>query len=91
MNAGSRPTISVELAPRAITGNALCAGVTDTPALRKVPDHETMKPIALRKDRHGRLTQPEDVAAAVIAPSVPNTHRITGNVINVDGGEGIAG
>jgi len=50
-----------------------------------------MKSIALRKDRHGRLTQPGDVAAAVIALSAANTHRITGNVINVDGGEGIVG
>jgi NAD(P)-dependent dehydrogenase (short-subunit alcohol dehydrogenase family) len=83
--------LAVELAPLGITVNALCAGVTETPALRKIPDHEQMKAIALRKNPHGRLTQPDDVAAAVVALAQPQTHWITGNVIRVDGGESIVG
>ena len=34
--------IAVELAPRNITANAIRAGVTDTPALRKIPGNEAM-------------------------------------------------
>ena len=83
--------LAVELAPSGITVNALCAGVTDTPALHKIPDHERMKDIALRKNPHGRLTRPDDVAQAVLALSQPETHWVTGNVIHVDGGEAIVG
>lgn len=83
--------LAVELAPLGITVNALCAGVTQTPALEKIPEHELMKAIALRKNPHGRLTEPEDVAAAVVALAQSQTHWITGNVIHVDGGESIVG
>ena len=34
--------LALELAPYSITVNALRAGVTFTPALRKIPGHETM-------------------------------------------------
>ena len=34
--------LAVELAPFGVTANAICAGVTDTPALRKIPGHEEM-------------------------------------------------
>ncbi len=83
--------LAIELAPLEITVNALCAGVTETPALRKIPDHETMKAIALRKNPHGRLTKPEDVASAIVALAQPQTYWINGSVIHVDGGEGAAG
>ncbi len=83
--------LAVELAPSGITVNALCAGVTETPALHKIPDHERMKDIALRKNPHGRLTRPDDVARAVLALAQPETHWVTGNVIHVDGGEAIVG
>src|SRR5205807_964922 len=33
--------LAMELAPRGIAVNAIRAGVTDTPALRKIPGHET--------------------------------------------------
>ena len=37
----------------------------------------------------GRITQPADVAAAIIALSQDDANWITGNTINVDGGEDI--
>ncbi|MDX1624579.1 MAG: SDR family oxidoreductase [Gemmatimonadota bacterium] len=83
--------LALELAPRKITVNALRAGVTDTPALRKIPGHEEMVETATRRNPGGRLTEPEDVARAIVALASPDTHWITGNVINVDGGEMIAG
>lgn len=81
--------LAMELAPKGITANAIRAGVTDTPALRKIPGHEVLLEGARRKNPHGRLTTPGDVAAAVGVLSHPQTYWMTGNVIGVDGGEDI--
>ena len=83
--------LALELAPQGITVNAIRAGVTDTPALRKIPGHEEMIEIAKARNPFGRLTTPADVAAAVVVLSQPGTHWMTGNVIGVDGGEDIVG
>lgn len=83
--------LAYELGPRGITANALCAGVTDTPALRKIPGNDEMLKVALARNPSQRLTTPADVAAAVTLLSHPLSGWITGNVINVDGGEDIAG
>ena len=82
--------LALELAPRGITVNALRAGVTDTPALRKIPGHEAMIEASLRRNPSGRLTRPEDVAGAIVALTHDGASWITGNVIGVDGGEEIA-
>ena len=79
--------LALELASMGITANAIMAGVTDTPALRKIPGSEDMIRIAQRKNPHGRLTRPEDVAQAIGLLSQPQSQWITGNVICVDGGE----
>jgi enoyl-[acyl-carrier-protein] reductase (NADH) len=76
-----------ELAPRRITANAIMAGVTDTPALRKIPGHEGLLTRAAANNPYGRLTRPEDVADALVALAAPGTRWMTGNVIRVDGGE----
>lgn len=82
--------LALELAPLKIAVNALQAGVTDTPALRKIPGHENMLEYARKMNPGGRLTTPEDVAEALYhlaqAPA-----WMTGNVIRVDGGEDIVG
>lgn len=83
--------IALELAPRGITANSIQAGVTDTPALRKIPGHEVMVENARRNNPAGRLTTPEDVARAILILSHPYSQWITGNVIRVDGGEDITG
>ena len=83
--------LAFELAPKKITANAICAGVTDTPALRKIPGHETIIATALARNPSGRLTTPPDVAQAIAALSHAASSWITGNVINVDGGEDVSG
>lgn len=80
-----------ELGPRGITANALCAGVTDTAALRKIPGNDAMIAAALRKNPAHRLTAVEDVSRAIVALSQPCLYWMNGNTINVDGGEAIAG
>ena len=81
----------MELSPREITANSIQAGVTNTPALRKIPGHEEMVQNATQRNPGGRLTIPEDVGQAIVALSHPFTHWMTGNVIRIDGGEDITG
>ena len=83
--------LSLELAPLGITANAIRAGVTDTPSLQKIPGHENLIEAALKKNPSGRLTKPIDVAKAIAVLSHPDTYWMTGNTINVDGGEMIVG
>ncbi len=78
-----------ELAPRAITANAIMAGVTNTPALQKIPGAQVLIDRATSKNPHHRLTEPEDVAAALVELSRPGAYWINGNVIRVDGGEDV--
>jgi NAD(P)-dependent dehydrogenase (short-subunit alcohol dehydrogenase family) len=83
--------LAMELAPRGIAVNGIRAGVTDTPALRKIPGNEAIVAQALRRNPSGRLTTTRDVARAVAAMCRPGTDWITGNVIGVDGGEEVVG
>lgn len=79
--------LTLELAPLGVTANAIMAGVTDTPALRKIPGSDQMIALAQRKNPSGRLTTPGDVAQAIGLLSRPEAQWITGNVLCVDGGE----
>jgi enoyl-[acyl-carrier-protein] reductase (NADH) len=81
--------LALELAAQGITVNALRGGVTETPAAKKIPGSDRLFEEARKRNPHRRLTTPEDVARAVVALSHPGTDWITGNVINVDGGEEI--
>jgi NAD(P)-dependent dehydrogenase (short-subunit alcohol dehydrogenase family) len=83
--------LAMELAPHGITANAIRAGVTDTPALRKIPGNEKLIEGARQRNPHQRLTTTTDVAKAIAVLSHPDTYWITGNVIGVDGGEDIVG
>ena len=83
--------LAVELAPQRITANAVLAGVTDTPALRKIPGHERLIAAATARNPQGRMTTAEDIARAIRAFAGPETAWMTGNTIRVDGGEGIVG
>ncbi len=81
--------LALELGPMGISANTVRAGITDTPALRKIPGHETMMESALRASPAGRLTTPGDVASAVALLIEPGAAWISGNVIGVDGGEDV--
>ena len=83
--------LAVELVPRKIAVNAIRAGVTDTPALRKIPGNAEMIERCLAVHPAGRLTTPEDVAKVIVALSRPETVWLTGNVLGVDGTEDVVG
>ncbi len=81
--------LAVELGSMKITANAIMAGVTDTPALRKIPGNDLMLHSAREKNPQGKLTTPEEVAKAIVLLCNENADWISGNVIGVDGGEAI--
>lgn len=81
--------LAYELAPMNVTANSIMAGVTDTPALQKIPGAKNMIDSTKLKNPHGRLTNPEDVAKAIIMLSMEEAGWISGNVIGVDGAEDI--
>lgn len=81
--------LAVELGPTGAAVNAIMAGVTDTPALRKIPGNREMIEIAMRKNPHGRLTQPEDIAKVISLLCKDGGEWISGSVIHADGGEDI--
>ena len=83
--------LAIELAPDGIGVNAIQAGVTDTPALRKIPGNEKMIEFAIQNNPSGRLTSPEDIAEYIKILAQSNNSWMTGNVIRIDGGEDIIG
>ena len=81
--------LAFELAPLGVTANAIRAGVTDTPALRRIPEGLAMLERVNENNPSGRSTTPEDVATTIAVLSDERLQWVTGNVIGVDGGEEI--
>jgi enoyl-[acyl-carrier-protein] reductase (NADH) len=81
--------LAVELGPVGITVNAIRAGVTDTPAFRKIPGSEYMAEQVRARNPSGRMTRTSDVAAVIGMLASDESQWITGTVIGVDGGEDI--
>ena len=81
--------LALELGGSGVSVNSIRAGVTDTPASRKIPAAEFIFQEARRRNPGGRLTVPEDVAGAIAALALPGTRWISGNVLGVDGGEDV--
>ena len=81
--------LACELAPRGIAVNAIRAGITDTPAMRKIAGAVALYERAQQQNPSGRATTVEDVAKALAALCDERLYWMTGNVIGVDGGEDI--
>jgi NAD(P)-dependent dehydrogenase (short-subunit alcohol dehydrogenase family) len=79
--------LAFELAPLGVTANAIRAGVTDTPALRRIPGGPELHQRAMERNPSGRATTPEDVATAIAVLADERVYWMTGNVIGIDGGE----
>jgi enoyl-[acyl-carrier protein] reductase III len=80
--------IGLDGAKFGITANAIRAGVTDTPALRKIPGNDVLVTSALRKNPYGRLTTTDEVANVICLLAKPDMYWMNGNTLGVDGGEG---
>ncbi len=81
--------MAVELAPYRITANCILAGITDTPAARKIPGFDSMLAHAKQHNPFDRNTRPQDVAQAISLLVDEKFYWITGQTLGVDGGEGI--
>lgn len=81
--------LAMELGHVGVTANAIKAGVTDTPALKKIPGNQRMIDTALYRNPAKRLTTPEDVADAIVALSDLNAQWLNGDVLAVDNGENV--
>lgn len=79
--------LSTELGEMEIAVNSIMAGVTDTPALRKIPGNVPMIEVAKRKNPRNRLTTPEDIAKVISVLCRDGGEWISGGIINADGGE----
>lgn len=82
-------SIALEFAPAGIKANCIQAGVTDTASLNLIPNSDRIKDAAKRRNPHGRLTLPEDVANVVLLLCSEEAKWITGCTIKADGGESL--
>ena len=69
--------------------NSIMAGVTDTPALRKIPGNIPMMDVARRKNPRNRLTTTQDVARVISLLCMNGGEWVSGGIIHADGGEDI--
>src|SRR6185369_7630910 len=82
--------LAVELGPSGVTVNAIRAGVTDTPAFRKIPGSDFMADQVRTRNPSGRMTGTSDEADVIAMLAGDEAQWITGTVIGVDGGEDVA-
>lgn len=80
-------SIALEFAPKGIRANCIQAGVTVTRSLEMIPEYETLRVHALKRNPFKRLTTPADVGNAVYLLSKDEASWITGTIIPVNGGE----
>ncbi|MBL7997608.1 MAG: SDR family oxidoreductase [Candidatus Kapabacteria bacterium] len=79
--------LALELAPWQITCNTIRAGVTDTPALRKIPGNDLLIDNALMRNPNHTLTTPEHIADVITLLARAESQWINGQILGVDGGE----
>jgi enoyl-[acyl-carrier-protein] reductase (NADH) len=81
--------LAMELPKFGITASPIQAGVTNTPAMRKIPKSDLIVEDALRRNPFDRLTTPEDVAEIIVSITKLKGMWMNGNMIYADGGENI--
>lgn len=83
--------LAVELAPRRVRVNTVCAGLVDTDSLDYLPSGAEMKALADAHTPLGRCGTPEDIARVVGMLVSPAAGWVTGQVLVADGGLSLLG
>jgi NAD(P)-dependent dehydrogenase (short-subunit alcohol dehydrogenase family) len=93
---GLTRSLALEAARTGVTVNAVCPGYTETDIVKDAVANITRKTGKSEKEaraalvRHnpqGRMIQPDEVANAVLWLCLPGTESVTGQAINIAGGE----
>lgn len=81
--------MAVELAPAGVKVNAIQAGVTDTPALKRIPGAEKLLVQAEKRNPQKRLTKTSDIAQIALLLATEEASWINGSILVADGGESL--
>jgi enoyl-[acyl-carrier-protein] reductase (NADH) len=81
--------LAEELGDMEVGVSGIMAGVTNTPAARKIPGFLPMSEVARRKNPRNRLTMPADVANVISLLCHDGGEWISGGIIHADGGEDV--
>jgi len=79
--------MAIEFSTYGLKTNLIQAGITETPALKKIPGSEGMIKICRDRNPFGRMTKPNDVADVIYLLCTDESFWINGSIIHVDGGE----
>jgi enoyl-[acyl-carrier protein] reductase III len=78
--------LAVELKPKGITVNAVCAGIIDTDSLKLFPTRGEMLQHCKEHTPGGKVGTPEDIAKVICLLCSPESEWIVGQTIVADGG-----
>lgn len=79
--------MALELGPRGIRTNILCAGTVETEAWQALPNREERLAEARRRSPIGRLVTPDEVAGCALFLCSEASSGVNGSTLVVDGGE----
>jgi NAD(P)-dependent dehydrogenase (short-subunit alcohol dehydrogenase family) len=82
--------MALELAPHGIRVNALAPGLTRTDINRQDLEDEAFLKARLARIPLGRVMNPDDLVGAAVFLASADSDRMTGQILQVDGGRGIA-
>ena len=82
--------LAIDLAPSGIRVNCICPGVVDTPMMSEwfdlQPDPDAARSDVVNHQMIGRMSEPEEIAAACLFLADDHASSITGIALPVDGG-----
>ncbi|MCA9515289.1 MAG: SDR family oxidoreductase, partial [Myxococcales bacterium] len=81
--------LAMELGPRGVNVNCVCAGTVDTGALRHLPEVEQVLAARRARSLTGLDLTPEDVAGAVLFLCSSLADQVQGHTLVIDGGSSI--